>query len=272
MEESVKTSLNVIAYANPALYGEFARYFYSPANTCLKLVMQFPNFDMLNAAQFLASNNVDIVIAEPHVDRFSIADFRALRQKADRPVLLVGLAYAGADMEQFSRSGMDACYPLPLTESVIAKMNEELPKKFAEIADGWKKGAWDSVSTQEIRDAVSQTAAANWQKSVISCWSPKGFESADPLPFILPCKVYRYFSPAPVIRPESCGAGGTGGNGRVRMVGGDRFGFCTVILPGTGAVRHAASDIPWIGTAGFIAPPGTAAVFLRTCARNLDLI
>ena len=73
-----------------------------------------------------------------------------------------------------------------------------------------------------------------------------GFKAVDPLPFVFPGKVYRNFSPAPVIRPESRGTGGTGGNGRVWMVGGYRFGFGAVIIPGAGAVGHAASDIPWV--------------------------
>ena len=102
--------------------------------------------------------------------------------------------------------------------------------------------------------------------------SVTGFKAVDSLPFIFPGKVYRHISPAPVIRSETGRAAWTCSNGRVRMVGGDCFGFCTVIVPGACAVRHAAPDIPWIGSAGFIAPPGAAAVFLGTCARNLDLI
>ena len=174
MEEKNKTRLNVLAYASPSLYGDFAKYFYSSENSGLNLVMQFPNFDLLNASQFIATNDVDVIIAEPHVDRFSITDFLSLRQKADHPMLLVGLAYVGADMEQFSRSGLDMCYTLPLNEAVMAKMNTELHHKLEAVSRDWKKGAWDSISTQEIRDAVSQSAAGNWQKSVISVWSPKG--------------------------------------------------------------------------------------------------
>lgn len=90
MEEKDKTRLNVLAYASPSLYGDFAKYFYSSENSALNLVMQFPNFDLLNATQFIATNDVDIIIAEPNVDRFSITDFLSLRQKADRPMLLVG--------------------------------------------------------------------------------------------------------------------------------------------------------------------------------------
>lgn len=174
MDENVKKGLNILAYASPSLYGDFAKYFYSAENSGLHLLMQFPNFDLLNAVQFLTANQVDVVIAEPHVDRFNITDFLSLRQKSSRPILLVGFAYAGADMEQFSRSGMDVCYPLPLNEGTVAKMNSELPEKLAAVSGAWKKGAWDSVSTQEIRDAVSQSAAGNWQKSVISVYSPKG--------------------------------------------------------------------------------------------------
>ena len=80
MEDKEKTRLNVLAYASPSLYGDFAKYFYSSENSGLNLVMQFPNFDLLNASQFIATNDVDIIIAEPHVDRFSITDFLSLRQ------------------------------------------------------------------------------------------------------------------------------------------------------------------------------------------------
>ena len=174
MEENEKKKLNVLVYANPSLYGNITGNFYSGACTNLNLIMPVATFDLRTAAGYLESMNVDVLIAEPHVDGFSIADFQSLRQKSEHPVLLVGIANAGTDMEQFTRSGLDACYMLPLNESEIAKMNAELPRKLEAAAKTWKKGVWDSVSTQEIRNIVSQAGSMNWQKSVISCWSPKG--------------------------------------------------------------------------------------------------
>ena len=173
MESNEKKTLNILAFANPALYGDFAKYFYSGANKNIKLLMQYPSFDLLTAAQFMKTNDIDIVMFEPKVDNFSVSNLNALRQKSEKPILLVGLAFAGPDMEQMSRCGLDACYVLPLNEATISNMDKELPAKFAEVQAGWKKGAWSSVTPQEIQNVVAQ-ATGNWQKSVISCWSPKG--------------------------------------------------------------------------------------------------
>lgn len=173
MENNEKKTLNILAFANPSLYGEFAKYFYSAGNSNLNLLMQYPTFDILNAIQFINSNDVNIVLVEPKVDNFNISNFMSIRQKSEKPVLLVGLAFAGTDMEQISRSGLDACYSLPLNDNTITRMNTELPAKYNEIRGSWKKGAWSSITPQEIQNVVTQ-ATGNWQKSVISCWSPKG--------------------------------------------------------------------------------------------------
>ncbi len=165
--------LNILAFANPSLYGDFAKYFYSADAANFKLLMQYPTLDVLSATQFINANNVNIVIVEPRVGNFNISNFMSLRQKSEKPILLVGLAFAGTDMEQIARSGLDACYALPLNDETLAKMNAELPAKFEEISSGWKKGAWSSVTPQEIQSVVTQSTG-NWQKSVISCWSPKG--------------------------------------------------------------------------------------------------
>lgn len=174
MEENEKKKLNVLVYANPEQFGNITKNFYSPECTELNLVMPVGAFDLRTAAGYLESMKIDVLIAEPHVYGFSMTDFLSLRQKSERPILLVGIANAGPDMEQFSHSSLDLCYMLPLNESSMAKMNEELPRKLAAVSKSWKRGVWDSISTQEIRNIVSRSGNMGWQKSVIACWSPKG--------------------------------------------------------------------------------------------------
>ncbi|MBQ6520185.1 MAG: AAA family ATPase [Anaerolineaceae bacterium] len=168
-----KTSLNIIAFANPMLYGDFAKYFYSADNTTLKLMMQYPSFDLLTVTQFITNNNIDAIIVEPNVDNFSINDILSVRQKSEKPILIIGLAYAGTDMEKISRSGFDLYYPLPLNETTMRRMSVEILQKYNAVGSDWKKGAWASVTPQELREVVTQ-ATGNWQKAVISVWSPKG--------------------------------------------------------------------------------------------------
>ena len=174
MEEKENKKLNVLVFASPSLFGNISEYFRPSESSVLNLVMPVATFDLRTAASYLETMSIDVLIAEPNVNRFNLSDFQSLRQKSERPVLLVGLAFAGPDMELFSHSGLDACYMLPLNQTVMEKMNSELPRKLDDISRSWKKGVWASVSTQEIRDIVSQSVDSRWQRSVISTWSPKG--------------------------------------------------------------------------------------------------
>ena len=155
MEENKDRKLNVLVYANPALFDDIMSNFRPVDNPALNLVMPLPSFDLRTAANYLESMHIDVFMVEPHTDGYNITDFQSLRQKSERPILLAGLACAGPDMEMISHNGLDAYYMLPLNRSVMDKMNSELPRKLDEISKSWKKGVWSAVSTQEIRDIVS---------------------------------------------------------------------------------------------------------------------
>lgn len=169
-----KTGLRALALLNPSLYGDMARYFRPTPDAPLKITMQSQIFDVMSAVQMINGGGINVIILDPHVDGFNADDFVGLRQKSKSPVLLVTLANPGADMEQMLHLGVDAAYTLPITEETVTRMFSELPEKYKAISENWQKGAWDSIAPQQLREVVSQAAAANWQKSVISVWSPKG--------------------------------------------------------------------------------------------------
>ena len=119
MEEKENKKLNVLVFASPSLFGNISEYFRPSESSVLNLVMPVATFDLRTAASYLETMSIDVLIAEPNVNRFNLSDFQSLRQKSERPVLLVGLAFAGPDMELFSHSGLDACYMLPLNQTVM---------------------------------------------------------------------------------------------------------------------------------------------------------
>lgn len=173
MELQETKQLTALAIVNPSLSGELTRYFGMQTNSNVRIMMHIPTFDLLTAEQMLKATAVDIVFVDSNVDNFNSSDFLTLRQRSATPLLLVGLAFAGADTELLMHSNFDAVYSLPLSETVITRMNTELPEKLNNIKGDWHKGAWDAVTPNEIREVVSQSAS-DWQKAIISVWSAKG--------------------------------------------------------------------------------------------------
>ena len=175
MTEQGAEVLTALLFARPEISSPMMSVMHMASGRKVVLATFLPIFEMGNATTVMQQLAPQVVIFDAKVQGFSLPQITDLRQKATAPFLAVGLAQAGSsEMEEMLGVGLDAVYPLPLSAQTFARMEEDLPAKYAEVARGWGKGAWGAAAPDAIKAAVAAAGGAAWEKKAIACWSPKG--------------------------------------------------------------------------------------------------
>ena len=132
-------------------------------------------FEIESAIQILTQLAPHIVMVDAQVAGYSLQEIMSLKQHSATPFLIVGLAQAGSSaLEEMLSVGIDAAYPLPLSEKTLTLMEYELFSKYQAVANAWGKGAWGAAAPDAIRAATAAAGGTSWQRQSIAVWSPKG--------------------------------------------------------------------------------------------------
>jgi len=175
MAEQESEHLTALLFARPELSTQMMSVMHMASGRKVVLATFLPMFNLTNATKIMQQLAPQVVMIDAKVEGFKLPEIVDLRQKAVAPFLVVGLAQAGSsEMEEMLGVGLDAAYPLPLSQQTFARMDEELPPKFEEVARGWGKGAWGAAAPEAIKAATAAAGGAAWEKKAIACWSPKG--------------------------------------------------------------------------------------------------
>ncbi len=175
MTDQSGEQLTALLFARPEISTQMMSIMHMASGRKVVVATFLPMFNLANAAKVMQQLVPQVVIVDAKVEGFSLHQVTDLRQKATAPFLVVGLAQAGSsEMEELLGVGLDAAYPLPLNPQTLARMEEELPPKYAEVALGWGKGAWGAAAPEAIKAATAAAGGAAWEKKAIASWSPKG--------------------------------------------------------------------------------------------------
>ncbi|MEW6568224.1 MAG: AAA family ATPase [Chloroflexota bacterium] len=175
MTEQESEHLTSLLFARPEISTQMMSVMHMASGRKVVLATFLPIFHLANAAKVLQQLAPQVVIIDAKVEGFSLPQIVELRQKGTAPFVVVGLAQAGSsEMEEMLGVGLDAAYPLPLSQQTYARMEEELPKKYTEVARGWGKGAWGAAAPEAIRAATAAAGGTAWEKQALASWSPKG--------------------------------------------------------------------------------------------------
>jgi MinD-like ATPase involved in chromosome partitioning or flagellar assembly len=167
--------LTALLFARPEISTQMMSVMHMASGRKVVLATFLPMFNLASATKVMQQLAPQVVIIDAKVEGFKLPEIVDLRQKAVAPFMVVGLAQAGSsEMEEMLGVGLDAAYPLPLSQQTFARMDEELPPKFEEVARGWGKGAWGAAAPEAIKAATAAAGGAAWEKKAIACWSPKG--------------------------------------------------------------------------------------------------
>jgi len=168
-------NLTALLFARPEISTQMMSVMHMASGRKVVLATFLPMFNLANATKIMQQLAPQVVMIDAKVEGFKLPEIVDLRQKAVAPFLVVGLAQAGSsEMEEMLGVGLDAAYPLPLSQQTFARMDEELPPKYEEVARGWGKGAWGAAAPEAIKAATAAAGGAAWEKKAIACWSPKG--------------------------------------------------------------------------------------------------
>ena len=175
MTEHESENLTALLFARPEISTQMMSVMHMASGRKVVLATFLPIFNLANATTVMQQLAPQVVIIDAKVEGFSLPQIVDLRQKAVAPFVVVGLAQAGSsEMEEMLGVGLDAAYPLPLSQQTFARMDEELPGKYEEAARGWGKGAWGAAAPEAIKAATAAAGGAAWEKKAIASWSPKG--------------------------------------------------------------------------------------------------
>jgi MinD-like ATPase involved in chromosome partitioning or flagellar assembly len=175
MTEKDSEHLTALLFARPEISTQMMSVMHMASGRKVVVATFLPIFNLTNAATTMQQLAPQVVIIDALVDGFSLPQIVDLKQKAVAPFIVVGLAQAGStEMEEMLGVGLDAAYPLPLNQQTYARIEEDLPKKYEEIARGWGKGAWGAAAPEAIKAATAAAGGAAWEKKAIAAWSPKG--------------------------------------------------------------------------------------------------
>jgi len=175
MTEHESENLTALLFARPEISTQMMSVMHMASGKKVVLATFLPIFNLANATTVLQQLAPQVVIIDAKVEGFSLPQIVDLKQKAAAPFIVVGLAQAGSsEMEEMLGVGLDAAYPLPLSQQTYARMDEELPRKYEEVARGWGKGAWGAAAPEAIKAATAAAGGATWEKKAIAAWSPKG--------------------------------------------------------------------------------------------------
>jgi MinD-like ATPase involved in chromosome partitioning or flagellar assembly len=175
MAEQEGENLTALLFARPEISTQMMSVMHMASGRKVVLATFLPMFNLANATKIMQQLAPQVVMIDAKVEGFKLPEIVDLRQKAVAPFLVVGLAQAGSsEMEEMLGVGLDAAYPLPLSQQTFARMDEELPPKYEEVARGWGKGAWGAAAPEAIKAATAAAGGAAWEKKAIACWSPKG--------------------------------------------------------------------------------------------------
>jgi pilus assembly protein CpaE len=175
MTEHESENLTALLFARPEISTQMMSVMHMASGKKVVLATYLPIFNLANATTVLQQLAPQVVIIDAKVEGFSLPQVVDLKQKAAAPFIVVGLAQAGSsEMEEMLGVGLDAAYPLPLSQQTYARMDEELPGKYEEAVRGWGKGAWGAAAPDAIKAATAAAGGATWEKKAIAAWSPKG--------------------------------------------------------------------------------------------------
>src|SRR3972149_2160216 len=169
MSEQGSEHLTALLFARSEISTQMMSIMHMASGRKVVLSSGLPMFNLANATQVMQQLAPQVVIIDAKVEGFSLPQITDLRQKATAPFVVVGLAQAGSsEMEEMLGVGLDAAYPLPLSQQTFARMEEELPPKYAEVARGWGKGAWGAAAPEAIKAATAAAGGAAWGKKGIA--------------------------------------------------------------------------------------------------------
>jgi len=141
----------------------------------VRIATNLPFFDLENAIQILNQLAPQVVMVDAEVEGYSLQELMSLKQNSASPFVIVGLAQAGSSaLEEMMSVGIDAAYPLPLSEKTLARMEDELFEKYQSVAKAWGKGVWGAAAPDAIKAATAAAGGTPWQRQAIAVWSPKG--------------------------------------------------------------------------------------------------
>jgi len=167
--------LTALLFARPEISTQMMSKMHMASGKRVRIGTALPLFNIASAIQILQQMAPQVIIVDARVDGFSLPSLVDLRQKSATPFVTVGLAQAGSsEMEEMLGVGLEAAYPLPLSPQTYARMEEELPKKYEQVAKAWGKGAWGAAAPEAIKAAAAAAGGAPWQRQAIAVWSPKG--------------------------------------------------------------------------------------------------
>jgi pilus assembly protein CpaE len=141
----------------------------------VRIAVNLPLFDLENATQILNQLAPQVVMVDADVEGYSLQELMSLKQHSALPFLIVGLAQAGTSaLEEMISVGIDAAFPLPLTDNALIRMEFELVEKYKSVARAWGKGAWGAAAPDAIKAATAAAGGSPWKQQAIAVWSPKG--------------------------------------------------------------------------------------------------
>jgi MinD-like ATPase involved in chromosome partitioning or flagellar assembly len=169
-------SLNALVLARAEVSMELMRFFPPSGSRALSAVSNLYFFSMTDLSVQRDRSLPHILIVDGQVDGLSenlnqLLDF----QRASKsPILLIGLAPAGSQLLENLHGICNLIYPLPLSATVLERMNQEVPEAFQKLSIEWKRGAFGSTDIDLVRAALSEKAGDAWKQQTITSYTPKG--------------------------------------------------------------------------------------------------
>jgi len=148
---------------------------YGAEDRPIRFISSIPMFNKFQAAETIRANSPQVIIVHSEVQGYNVHDIINLRNDAQSPFVLAGLTQMGSTKgEEMKMLGFDLVFHLPLTSNEIDLICKEVPPKYQEAAEGWKKGAYKSIVPQELQTTLASAPGSVWQRQKILFYSPKG--------------------------------------------------------------------------------------------------